>query len=141
VQFTEVTASTKAGTRSLVLPPKLVAGSAHENTLLPGAAAELERIGITTIREASFDAGFARVATTTVLPGLERIFIAGSRTNTGSQRTRRRLACYRVGCEGRIADLKREYHAGRSRLRGDQGARIWESWAALSYDIDTVARM
>jgi len=112
-----------------------------QNALLPGAAAELEALGITTLREGAFDAGFARVATTKALPGLVRIFIAGSKTNTGSQRTRRRLAKYRVGCEGRIAELKRECRAGRSRLRGDQGARIWESWAALSYNIDTVARM
>jgi IS5 family transposase len=141
VQLSEVTASTKAGTVSLVLPPKLAAGSTHENTLLPGAVAELEAIGITTLKEGAFDAGFGRVATTKALPGLQRIFIAGSKTNTGSQRTRRRLAKFRVGCEGRIAEMSREYHAGRSRLRGDRGARIWESWAVLSRDIDTVARM
>jgi len=89
----------------------------------------------------SFDAGFTRVATDKALPGLERIFIAGSPTNEGSARTRRRLARFRVGCEGRISHMKRGYHAGRCRLRGEQGARIWESWAVLCYDIDTVARM
>lgn len=141
VQFTEVTASTKHGTISLVLPPKLVAGSTHDNALLPGAAAEVAALGLTTIREGAFDAGFARVATTKTFPDLVRIFIAGSKSNTGSQRTRRRLACYRVGCEARIAQLKREYRAGRSRLKGEPGARIWESWAALAYDVDTVSRM
>jgi IS5 family transposase len=45
-----------------------------------------------------------------------------------------------VGCEGRISHLKRNYKAGRSRLKGTQGARIWESWAVLAYDLDTVAR-
>ena len=141
VQFSEVTASTKKGTVSLVLPPKLAAGSTPENTLLPQAAAEVEALGLTSIREAAFDAGFTRVATTKTLPQLERIFIAGSRSNTGSNRTRRRLACYRVGCEARISHLKREYRAGRSRLKGEPGARIWESWAVLAYDVDTVARM
>lgn len=140
VQLAEVTANTRKGARGLLLPPKLQAGSTHENTLLAGTAVELERLGVK-LKEASFDAGFGRVATTKALPGLERIFISGSATNTGSARTRRRLARFRVGCEGRISHVKREYHAGRSRLRGDQGARIWESWTVLAYDVDTVARM
>ena len=95
MQFSEVTASTKRGTVSLVLPPKLVAGSAHDNALLPKAAAEVEALGLTTIKEAAFDAGFGRVATTRTFPQQQRIFIAGSKSNTGSQRTRRRLARYR----------------------------------------------
>ena len=59
----------------------------------------------------------------------------------GDQRPRRRRARFRVGCEGRIAHLKREYGAGRSRLRGTAGAMIWEGWSALAYDLDTVAAM
>ena len=141
VQFAEVTASTKHGTVSLVLPPKLAAGSANDNALLAQAGAEVEGLGLTSLREGAFDAGFARMATTKTFPQMERIFIAGSKSNTGSQRTRRRLACYRVGCEARIAQLKREYRAGRCRLKGEPGARIWESWAALAYDVDTVSRM
>ena len=140
VQLAEVTSSTKPGTTALLLPPKLAAGSTNENTLLPATAAEIGGLGIR-LREASFDAGFTRVATEKALPGLERIFISGSPSNTGSHRTRRRLAKFRVGSEGRISHFKREYHGGRSRLRGDQGARIWESWAVLAYDIDTVSRM
>jgi IS5 family transposase len=35
MQLAEVTSSTKPGTPSLLLPPKLRAGSTHENTLLP----------------------------------------------------------------------------------------------------------
>lgn len=140
VQLAEVTASTKPGAAALLLPPKLAAGSTHENTLLAATVAELDRLGICP-KEASFDAGFTRVATEKALPNLDRIFISGSATNAGSARTRRRLAKFRVGCEGRISHMKREYHAGRSRLRGDAGARIWESWAVLAYDIDTVARM
>ncbi|MEA2588535.1 MAG: hypothetical protein QOH66_1462 [Actinomycetota bacterium] len=140
VQLTEVTTSTKPGTPSLLLPPKLAAGSTPENTLLPQSVAELNGLGIR-VREASFDAGFTRKATEEALPGLERIFIAGDKNNAGSQRTRRRLAKYRVGCEGRIAHHKREHQGGRCRLKGTVGARIWQSWAALSYDIDTVAGM
>ena len=140
VQLAEVTANTKKGTRGLLLPPKLAAGSTNENTLFPETVAELSGLGIR-LREGSFDAGFVRTQTEAALPGLERTFIAGSTTNEGSPRTRRRLARFRVGCEGRISHMKRAYRAGRSRLRGDQGARIWESWAVLSYDIDTVARL
>ena len=140
VQLAELASSTKPGTPALLLPPKLAAGSTHENKLLPGAAAEIATLGIK-LREASFDAGFGRVATEKALPGLERIFISGSTTNKGSARTRRRLAKFRVGSEGRISHFKREYHGGRSRLRGEPGARIWESWSVLALDIDTVARM
>jgi IS5 family transposase len=140
VQLAEVASSTKPGTTALLLPPKLVAGSTHENPLLAETVTELSALKIN-LREASFDAGFARVATEKALPGLERIFISGSATNQGSARTRRRLAKFRVGSEGRISHFKREYHGGRSRLRGDEGARIWESWSVLALDIDTVARM
>ncbi len=140
VQLAEVASSTKRGATALLLPPKLAAGSTHENTLLAESAAEIAVLGIR-LREGAFDACFGRKATKKQLPGLERIFISGSATNTGSARTRRRLAKFRVGSEGRISHFKREYHGGRSRLRGTQGARIWESWGAFAYDIDTVARM
>lgn len=139
VQFAEVTANTKKGARGILLPPKLEAGSTHENALLPATVAELKRLGIK-LKEASFDAGFLRDKTETVLDGVTT-FIVGSSDNAGSRRTRRRLACYRVGAEGRIAHLKREYNAGRPRLKGKQGARIWESWAALAYNLDTIAKM
>lgn len=142
VQFTEVTASTQRGAPALVLPPKLAPGSTHENTLLPATVAELAALGIT-VREAAFDAGFLRPATEQALQqaGSPEVFIAGSADNTGSRRTRRRRARFRVGCEGRIAHLKREYGARRSRLKGTEGARIWEGWAALAYDLDTVSRL
>ena len=55
--------------------------------------------------------------------------------------TGRRLRRYRVGCEGRIVHLKRGYGAGRSRLRGTQGAQIWQAWTVLAYDLDTAARL
>jgi transposase, IS5 family len=139
VQLAEVTANTKPGARGIVLPPKLEAGSTHENALLPSTVAELKRLGIK-IKEAAFDAGFLRDKTEHVLAGVS-VFIVGSTDNAGSRRTRRRLARYRVGAEGRISHLKREYRAGRPRLKGKQGARIWESWSTLAYDLDTVASM
>ena len=66
------------------------------------------------------------------------MFIAG-RAEPGSRRTRRRLARYRTGCEGRISHLKRGYGLRRSRLKGDQGQRIWTGWAVLAYNLDTLA--
>jgi transposase, IS5 family len=142
VQLAEVTANTRRGARGLLLPPKLEAGSTHENTLLPATAAELDQMGIT-VREAAVDAGFLRVRTQETLAkaGNPDLFIAGDADNAGSPRTRRRRARFRVGCEGRISHLKRDYGAGRPRLKGTQGARIWESWAVLAYDLDTVARL
>lgn len=142
VQFAELTAHTRRGARGLLLPPKLGAGSQHENGLLPGTVAELVSLGVHP-KEAVFDGGFARSATEEALVavGSPELFIAGNASNTGSRRTRRRRACFRVGCEGRIAHLKRAYGAGRSKLRGTMGAMIWEGWAVLAYDLDTVATM
>lgn len=140
-QLAELTGSTRRGSRGLILPPVTRPGSVHENQLLPATVAELRRLGLRPA-EAVFDAGFGTMATRDALADLgTRVFVVGSRTNAGSRRTRRRLARYRVGCEGRIAHLKRGYHAGRARLRGAQGAAIWENWAVLAYDIDTAAAM
>lgn len=140
-QLAELTGSTKRGSRGLILPPVTRPGSVHENQLLPTTVAELQRLGLRPA-EAVFDAGFGIFATRDALVDLgTRVFVVGSRTNQGSRRTRRRLARYRVGCEGRIAHLKRGYHAGRARLRGAQGAAIWENWAVLAYNVDTAAAM
>ena len=57
----------------------------------------------------------------------------------GSRRTRKRLARYRTGCEGRSSHLKRGYGLRRSRLKGYQGQRIWTGWAILAYNLDTLA--
>ena len=142
VQLTEVTQSTKRGVPALVLPPKLEAGSTHENALLPETAAELASLGVT-VNEATFDAGFLRSRTEEALEqaGSPEVFIAGDAHNAGSRRTRRRRAKFRVGCEGRISHLKRGYGGGRCRLKGTEGARIWEGWAVLAYDLDTVAKL
>ena len=140
-QLAELTGSTRRGARGLILPPVTRPGSVHENQLLPATVAELRRLGLRPA-EAVFDAGFGILATRDALVGLgTRVFIVGSRTNAGSRRTRRRLARYRVGCEGRIAHLKRGYHAGRARLRGAEGAAIWENWTVLAYNVDTAAAL
>lgn len=136
VQYAEVTANTKPGARGLLVPPPLEAGSTPENALLPKTAAELDTLGIKVI-EGSFDAGFHRAETETALPGVVA-HIVGSHDNAGSRRTRRRRANFRVGAEARISHLKRSYGAGRSRLKGKDGARIWAGWSTLAYDLDTV---
>lgn len=92
-------------------------------------------------REAAFDRGFLYDETSQILAPLgTRIFIPEV-TDVPSPRTRRRLKCYRVGSEGRIAHLKRQYALGRSRLRGTEGARIWENWSVLAYNLDTLATL
>jgi transposase, IS5 family len=140
-QYTELTANTRRGARGLLVPPKVAVGNVHEDTLLPESVAEVVALDLRPA-EAVFDRGFTTKATAAAMTGLgSRIFIAGSARNDGSRRTRRRLASHRVGCEGRIAHLKREYGAGRSRLKGATGARIWAGWAALAYNLDTVARL
>lgn len=91
--------------------------------------------------EAAFDGGFQTVPTTEAMTTVgSQIFITG-RTTHRSRRSAKRMRRYRIGCEGRISHLKRSYGAGRSRLRGTEGARIWEGWAVFAYDADTVASM
>lgn len=140
VQLAELSAHTRRGARGLILPPKLEPGSTHDNTLLPATVGELERMGIG-LREAAFDAGFTETLAATLLEPIGcTVFVAGI-SDPPSRRTKRRLARYRVGSEGRIAHVKRRYGVGRSRLRGTEGARIWEGWAVLTYNLDTVALM
>jgi Transposase DDE domain len=67
------------------------------------------------------------------------LHLGPGRAEPGSRRTRKRLARYRTGCEGRISHLKRDYGLRRSRLKGDQGQRIWTGWAVLAYNLDTLA--
>lgn len=123
------------------MPPKLAIGSAHDDTLLPETVAEVRALGLRP-PEAVFDGGFTTNNTLATMAELgSQVFIVGSAKNEGSRRTRRRLASHRVGCEGRIAHLKREYGGGRSRLKGVNGAKIWASWTTLAYNLDTVARL
>jgi transposase, IS5 family len=138
VQLAEVTANTRRGARAFLLPTS-APGNPGENRLLTQTAAELGRLGLRP-REVAVDGGFVPGPTEQTLAGLApaRTFIAG-RAEPGSRRTRRRLARDRTGCEGRISHLKRLYGLRRSRLRGDQGQRIWTGWAILAYNLDTLA--
>src|ERR1700737_5008557 len=134
-QYAELTANTRRGARGLLVPPTLAIGSAHEDTLLPETVAEVVALDLRP-PEAVFDRGFTTRATVATMAELgSKIFIVGSAKNEGSRRTRKRLASHRVGCEGRIAHLKREYGGGRSRLRGLTGAKIWAGWTALAYKL------
>jgi IS5 family transposase len=137
-QLAEVTANTRRGARGYVLPAATAPGNPGENRLLPQTIGELDRLGLRP-REVALDGGFLPGPTGQTLAGLAptRTFIAG-RAMPGSRRTRKRLARYRTGCEGRISHLKRGYGLRRSRLRGDQGQRIWTGWAILAYNLDTL---
>src|SRR5262249_40046739 len=140
-QYAELSANTRRGARGLLLPPKLAVGNSPEDALLPETVAEVVALDLRP-SEAVFDRGFTAKATLATMAGLgSLVFIAGSSRNGGSRRTRKRLASHRVGCEGRIAHLKREYGGGRSRPKGEDGARIWASWTGLAYNLDTVSRL
>jgi IS5 family transposase len=136
-QLAEITENTRRGARGLLLPAATTLGNPHEDTLLPATAAELKRLGLAP-RDVALDGGFSPGPTATALPEAERVFIAG-RQSTGSRHTDRRLAKYRVGCEGRISHLKRRYGMRRSRLKGHDGADTAVGWSILSYNLDTLA--
>lgn len=138
-QICEVTPNTKPGARGFVLPASSGAGNLGENTLLPATAAELAGLGIAP-REVALDGGFGHLRSEEQLAELEpdRVFVSG-RQEPGSARTKRRLRRYRTGIEGRISHLKRGYGLRRSRLKGEEGQRIWSNWAILAYDLDTFA--
>ncbi len=122
-QLCEVTEITRRGARGLIVPAASQIGSPNEPDLLPTTATELDRLALRP-RDLALDGGFFPASVAQQLPGCERVFIAG-RQSAGSRRTDRRLARYRVGCEGRISHLKRRYGLKRSRLKGHQGARTW----------------
>jgi transposase, IS5 family len=134
-----VTENTKPGARGLILPASSTLGNPSENTLLPGTVGELQRLGISP-REVALDGGFMLDPTTNALADLtvKQVFIAG-RQEPASRYTRRRLARYRTGAEGRISHLKRRYGLNRSRLKGDDGQQIWTEWGILAYNSDTLA--
>jgi len=138
-QICEVTQNTKPGARGFVLPASSGAGNLGENTLLPATAAELQGLGMAP-REVALDGGFGHLRSEEQLAGIEpdRVFVSG-RQEPGSARTKRRLRRYRTGVEGRISHLKRGYGMRRSKLKGEEGQRIWSNWAILAYDLDTFA--
>jgi IS5 family transposase len=139
-QLAELTPNTRRGARGFLLPPQTAPGNPGENELLPQTVAELERLGLSP-KEVALDGGFQTKASLEALAPLapERVYIAG-RSQPGSKRTQRRLARYRTGAEGRISHLKRNYGVRRSRLKGAEGQRIWNGWAAFAYNLDTYAK-
>jgi IS5 family transposase len=136
-QFAEITENTRRGARGLLLPAATNPGNPTEDTLLAATAEELKRLGLAP-RDVALDGGFNPGPTAAMLPDAERVFIAG-RKSTGSRHSDRRLAKYRVGCEGRISHLKRRYGTRRSRLKGQGGARTTVGWSVLTYNLDTLA--
>jgi IS5 family transposase len=140
-QLAEITENTKRGARGFILPPASAPGNPTEDTLLPSTVAELQRLGLSP-REVALDGGFNTGPTNHSLAEIapERVFISG-RQQPGSRRTQRRMQRYRTGTEGRISHLKRGYGLRRSRLKGDQGQRIWTGWSTLTYNLDTYTRL
>ena len=139
VQVAELTTTTGHGARGLLLPPTIHLGSVHENELLPDTVEQLGKVDVS-LKVAAFDGGFAVKATQAAMADTNaEVFITGSRSNYGARRHQRRLARYRVGCEGRISHLKREFGGRRSRLKGEAGARTWTSWLFLTYNLHTLA--
>ena len=137
MQIAEVCENTRRGARGLILPVATQIGSPNESDLLPATGARLTQLGLRP-RDIALDGGFAPGPVADSLPPPDRLFIAG-RHSAGSRKTNRRLAKFRVGCEGRISHLKRSYDMDRSRLKGHDGARTWAAWAILAYDLDTLA--
>jgi transposase, IS5 family len=136
-QLTELTENTRRGARGLILPAASRIGSPNECELLGATIGELDRLRLRP-RELAFDGGFEPPPTNRALPDTPTVFIAG-RQQPDSRPTSRRLARYRVGCEGRISHLKRRYGLDRARLKGHPGARTWVGWGILAYNLDTLA--
>ena len=137
MQLTELCENTRRGARGLILPVSTGIGSLNESQLLPATGQRLRELDLRP-RELALDGGFTAGPVAEHLPEPERLFISG-RHAPHSRKTNRRLAKFRVGCEGRISHLKRRYGLGRSRLKGDHGARTWAAWSILAYDLDTLA--
>ena len=88
-------------------------------------------------REIALDGGFPVEAANQALPQRRRV--RRRPTTPAVRRSKKRLASYRAGAEGRISHLKRGYGLRRSRLRGHDGARTWTGWGILTYNLDTLA--
>jgi IS5 family transposase len=135
-QLAELTANTRRGARGLILPAASRIGAPNESELLPATAGELKRLGLRP-REVALDGGFPVEAANEHFPHAA-VFVAGQQ-HPPSRRSKKRLASYRAGSEGRISHLKRRYGLRRSRLRGHDGARTWTGWTILAYNLDTLA--
>lgn len=137
MQVAELCENTRRGARGLILPVATSIGSPNEHELLKHTGARLRDLHLHP-REVALDGGFQPGPVAEHLPPPDRAFIS-AKQSAGSQKTNRRLAKFRVGCEGRISHLKRRYGLRRSRLKGHDGARTWAAWAILAYNLDTLA--
>jgi IS5 family transposase len=137
MQMTEVCENTRRGARGLILPLSTKIGAPNESNLLPDTGRRLDALGWHP-KELALDGGFQPGPVAEHLPEPDRLLIVGKHA-AGSRRTNRRLAKFRVGCEGRISHLKRRYGLRRSRLKGHDGARTTAAWAVLAYNLDTLA--
>ena len=132
-QICEVTENTRKGARGFILPPGHAPGNPAENTLLPpdrrrtgpgedpAARPRRRRRVSSRTNQASVPPTSARTGST-----------SPTSTSPAPGRTRKRRARYRTGIEGRISHLKRGYGLRRSRLKGQDGMRIWTEWAILA---------
>jgi transposase, IS5 family len=68
-QLAEATENTKPGARGLIVPASTALGNPSENPLLPGAVAELKRVGISP-REVALSGGFMPGPTNSALEDL-----------------------------------------------------------------------
>ena len=137
-QLAEVTENTKPGGRGLILPASSALGGRAENALLPGTAAELQRLQIRRKRQRS-TAGSCPARPTSRWRAWYQERAHRGPPGTGVQTHHPALAALPTGAEGRISHLKRRYRPNRSRLKGDEGQQIWTEWAILAYNADTLA--
>ena len=118
-------------------------GNPAEETLLPDTVAELERLGIKIHEVPPMEGKVEPGPTNTALAGLKnprRSSLHRRPPGTRLQAHTTPVAALPApGEEGRISHLKRRYGLDRSRLKGDEGRRIWTEWAILAYNTDTLA--
>ncbi len=136
-QLCEVTENTRRGARGLTAagePGREPGEDTLRGTVRSSAARDLPE-------EVALDGGFtsARPAKHSTIMVSRRTGCSSPAASTRLQRTQRRLQKYRTGAEGRISHLKRGYGLDRSRLKGDEGQQIWNGWAILAYNADTLA--
>ena len=131
-QISEICSSTRRGQRGFITPVTISRGNPSENELLPTTITELVGCGLKP-GIVAVDGGFTTRATTQALTPINarQLFIAGRRPMT-SRSTRKRLARFRTGSDGRISHLKRAYGLGRSDLRD-----LDDAWAILAYNLDS----
>ena len=123
----------------MILPASTEIGAPNESTLLPSTGARLDELDITP-REIALDGGFQPGPVAENLPLPDRLFIAG-RKSAGSRKTNRRLAKFRVGCEGRISHLKHRCGWSRTLIDGAHGAAIWCGHGIFAHNLAKITAL